>query len=103
MTLLEACQRYNEFVRRMFQAAQVGDWDAVFDLDQECRQYSDFIVQQNQDGVQITEDATTRVFLAEVLSYYQEIAKLAEGRRSELKTELSLGLLTSKLERFYSG
>ena len=103
MILLEACRRYNEFVRKMFQAAQIEDWDSVFELEQESRKYSDFIVEQSQQGVQITEDAEVRVFLAEVLSFYQEIARLAEVHRSELRTELSLGVIIGKLGKLYGG
>lgn len=103
MTLLAACRRYNELVGKMLQMAQGGDWDAFFDLDQESRQYSEFIVQQDQQGMKIAEDAGARIFLAEVISYHKEIAKLVAVRRSELRAELSLDILASKLEKLYSG
>lgn len=103
MTLLEVCQRYNKLAAQMLKVAQQGDWETFFDLDQESQQYSNIIVQQGQQGVQLVEDPEVRIFLAEVVSYFKEIAKLVTIHQNELKGELSLDILTSKLEKLYSG
>ena len=103
MTMPEACRQYNLLVTQMLDAARNNNWERVFDLDQESRRYSDFLLDQEKQGVQIVSDEKASVFLAEIISHYAEISKLASTQREDIKKMLSFESKTRRLEKMYGG